>query len=952
MACLMFQVANLPQALVAAPDAAVATDFSTAFEMLFGLGLPDPAGASYIQFERNETRPSEEDAMLANLSYGRTFGGRQWDLGAKGNAWLLPGAKDKSGTVIFGGHEKFQVAKVAKRGGLMRALIGAPKAPEGGGVAGTWSEVDVKAEVERVVRGLDKLAAAGRAFDPDQWEYDTGAATQAGALVVLASQLHRAGHQQDGNRLAGKVLGLVPDPVAVIDSVVDTIANRQYDALVETFFEKRDWKAYHEGLEALSEKFPRGWKARLGVAILLPEVEKQARGLIARPEDWPEVNFKPEAVALLDQLLKQEETIVVDPRECWLLPSGEVEADRRELLATYGSYTGDAETQEWLKELCAMGMDGFIALANVAADETMIPTRMQSDPYGDSSFYGMDYMGSGESLEDQAKREYESLKRPCSRGEIARSILIATLPEGLDDFGSKAPPELREVAHRWWLEHRDDSPSELARHLMELGGEEQRHLAVKVLIKSGDDGDAKLVENFLLGADSLVENTAVVKAYLKARRGKASAFFKVYSEGLRDEIGVEPNRVPWQIQQAGGTDAVLRQLSVLVNDMRPAQLVAEIKAGTIKLEAGLPMLRVAVEGEQGKHLPELISLARAQAEVAGRLAILEALVEWMGEDYEDDADLLPPTIEQSKEHWEFFLSDTQKHAGVRQLEGTPSAAAYAAWAMELIYFPQHQDTVNDLYSVMPSDQVWEFITKRAAEVLELGAEAAFPDPERVSDSRRQQIRAEIAKLGAAEILAYREECSLEEKLAWSEVIAGFGEEMPQGIEALSKMVARVIWSNPDRYDEAFRKKLEELLVLKPVNQAMIEAVMDLMLQNAETCHGALLMFQRFAGRGQMLKAQVWDSDVSDGWKESVMGRTTAPLVDGSAKKMAGMQAWGEETVFATRYEPAKADQKTTVKDVAGALTSTLDGAGRVTAAFFCETAENYKKQAAESAEAR
>ena len=939
----MIQLAILPMALRAEP-AAVVSDFGAAFEKLFELGLPDPGGATYIKFERAETR-ARNDGWV-QMEQVRAMG-RTWDTGAKGNAWLLPGAKDGSGTIIFGGYKKFDVARTKKRSGLMRALIGEPKAPQGGGVAGSWVEVPVDQEVKRIVTALDKLARAGQVFDADRWEYDTSAPSQAASLLALAAQIHRAGHEDEGNRLAGKLLTLAPEPIKVIDGVIGRLAGDEYDTLVKTFFEDRDWEKYHEGLKAVYAKYPRGWEARLGVAMLLPQVEKQASGLIARPAPWPGVEFNPEAVEILDGLLRQEEPIVVDARGCWLITSAGDLQNRR-----------DGGSRPWLSKLCALGMDGFIAAANVAADETMIATTMQANAYHDP--YGGLYGGwsSDESLEDQARMAYDSLKRPCTRGEIARKIILATLPAELDEYRLMQPAELREAAHQWWLEHRDDSSAELARHLLEAGDWGQRQNAVNALITSGGDADARLVEEFILdGGDSLSEHIHIVNSYLSARRGKAREFFERYSALLKAEVGNDPNNERWEIREAGGVDKLLKKLSVLVDEVSPDKIFANVASGKTELDDALQKLEVAIpEGGLVEHLPGLIKLARQQANVEDRIKLLDTVQGWrsgrgsrLGADKIFSSkrlggDELEKLIEQSKPDWEFLIGDEKRYGDVKRLAASPSAGAFAAWTMELIYFPEHGDAIQQLYRVMEVDDVWKFMENRAAEVLEKGAGAEFPSADRVTEARRKEMRDQIAKLDPEAIVAYQDGCSLSEKLAWTEVIEGFGDEIPKGVEDLSNMVPRVLWRNPYDADESFRKQFEELVVLKEIDVAMISALVEFLLENADTAHNAVPMLRR--SEGIPLNLQVWGADAYSGWLDSILQDATNPLVDESATKLAGLRVWADgPQVQATRYSPAK-DVDGDVDEIevaAEVLQSQLaEGKKQISAVFYSETAANFK----------
>ena len=135
------------------------------------------------------------------------------------------------------------------------------------------------------------------------------------------------------------------------------------------------------------------------------------------------------------------------------------------------------------------------------------------------SHYGMNYSFGGNGGDSAALAQYAALHRPCSRGEIARKMLVNTLPDAENELSRTSTEELQSIAYQWWLKHRSDTPSQLVRHFFAEGNSQQQMIALVALVKSGDGKDAKLVEEFILGHENPDKQGRMVTLYLKENKG-------------------------------------------------------------------------------------------------------------------------------------------------------------------------------------------------------------------------------------------------------------------------------------------------------------------------------------------------------------------------------------------------------------------------------------------------
>lgn len=948
----------------AQPNHSAATesvDYSQAFEHLINLGLPDARGATYV------TLALHGDADREGQYNG--YSGRGGAIETKGNAWLLPKPKDGASTLIYRGYDKVTVVKAAKRGKVMRALLGPEKKTAPGEIRGDWKIQDVAPDVKKILGFLNAPPGEEQLFSAERWGYDDSPVRSSASVLVTACHLYRAGHQDDANKITQRLFEIAPEPILIIDQVVNDLAERQYQSLVRSFFATKDWKAYQQGIRQLVTRFSRGWRNREGAELLLTRVEKRVKAEKTALSPLKGVNLKPQTTKILDDWLVREKPILVTPPLCWLLGADLLPKDVEDEYS-YRSSREEPPDEPWLTEICGMGMDGFIAMTAAATDDSLIPTSMRRSYMNDYYQARMFQNYSGISNDaSPGELQYATMTRPCSRGEIARAMILRTLPDQDGEFANLTPAELQATAYQWWLEHRSASPSELSRHFLEFGSDQQQLLAVMALIKSNDDADAKVVESHILEAEDLSDKIRTVELYLKARRGKARPFFEAYSKAIKEqlanlEVGDRGFQGNWEIQQAGGVNKYLKTLSVHVHEVPPEKILADLRSGELAPTEGLPMLEVAMgAGALGNHLPELVALARQQENQGAQFAFLRSVTELAYKNQRHYAAKakgeldayqasLPALLSRSKEDWTYFLNQNTPLEDAESSAGAPSLAAAAAWAMEAIYFPQHTRTLHELNNIMGSERHWAFMKEQALRVLLKGADTAFPDSGNVGEAQRQAIRAKIKGMSPLEIINYYDRLGLDEKLAWGEILSGYGESPPKGLIELRKRIAKISWQSTAETDKALQERIKKMVYSKVVDQALIDDLVEMMLDEATVFQDITMAIQSEGPQMHGLTLSVVRDEQGRYWKRNILTNGYEKLRDGSAEKVIGLNVTGGDTKTGLRYVPAQAADEAG-QTLQGAITvflSLLDKETQAYAIFVVETAENLKRQEAEEEE--
>ncbi len=831
-------------------------DYAQAFDQLIELGLPDAQGAQYVQLKL-----AEENSYS---SYQR------YSLPSKGNAWLMPG-DEAAPQFIYQGTQLQKISKQKKKGVLAKLLFGSKKKDKSEFPKGEWKPVSPEQDFEKIEAYLAKLIEDGNVFAADRWSYDDSGVKLLAKLLIKATHLHRSGHQDLGNRLASRIFEIAPTPPQVIDVVVDQLATQEYGAVFETFLKEQNWKNYFTQCEALLKKFPRGWKTAAGLKILLPKVEKMTLSPPAEIQSFKNLPLHPKITQTFADFSTRSEPIQISLPVCWLISSSEKSPPR--------SRRGSQESASWLKEILALEMEAFPTLISLAADETLLPsTSAESDSHSSNPYYfrGSDELPLGEIY-------YRSMKRPCTRGEIARAILSKSLPDD-GELSNASPKEFQEIAYHWWKKNRNASKREIAEIFLNSQNEAQSHIALDFLIHSGAEEDFKTIEDFFLNAEIPENHTHSVGKYLKIRKAKAKPFFEKYAEILRAGSSENDSFVT---QSYDGTESnglsraelEIKKLALLVEEASSEKIIAQIRSAKITVKDGLTLLKSTIdEGEAHHLLPALISMIAALPQEKDRFIAMGEVSEWLLDDYRrlegeeqisSYCDALEKSIPSSQKDWETFFarkkSPTVKSSMLSRYGSPPSEAHYAAWLFQRLYFPKREQTIQKFYSLISLSEMWDFLLTHSQAVLSQGPDAPFPSKEKVSDERKEEIRKQLSSMTVSEIMAFHRSASMSEKLAWQDILTGFEGETPETILSLANLCYRISWRHPEKFSESTRKKLETLLIAKPLTSATITETFSYLGSLAQTHPGLIIMLTPSHHSYQGVSCYAWIGSLSDQW---------------------------------------------------------------------------------------
>ncbi len=796
-------------------EAAEAVDYTRGFELLAELGLPGVAGSEWGKLELNQQGSL---GMASTRSAQSAFSA--FETSPTGNAWKLAAGEDSDRTpvVMAGGTVAMEVSLERKQGFLSRLLRGPQREPPDGPAGGTWKESGLASDVATICKALEDYRP-----DPDEAHYSFmgryGVENGWGHLLVFASQLHGAGHAEEANRLAALVVAKAPTPKMAVDQAVSVVAEGEFEEVTDDFFESRDWTAYHDGLAGLAEKYPRGWDKAGAVRLLIPKVKARAAEEPAPDPSIEGETLTAEALAAIGTMgeVPEAESPGKMAARMGVDLAGVPAEFRHQVLRQMmeGGYRGyqsgdrglwplkglpaEEAGQGAVTALCGMKMDGVLALAALATDETLLPR-----PAGSSRHRSSYYYGSGESPVEQARRIYGQMRRPVSRGELAQAALRPALPDGAGDLDDMPPDELQGYVVEWWREHRNEEPLDLARHYFEEGSEMQRREVAVWLAERGDDRSAALFETVVFEGYSVAGHLPAVEAYLRIRKEKAKAFFDKFAAAIRAEAEAaggtggssDPyrRRFEYAMSEEGGVEGLLKKLEIHVAAIEPEEIIADVLAEEIEAGQGLEILDEMMSGKAEEHAILLVGGARRAEETAMRGALLGAVMR-----IEQQAAAGEPGAESAAANdWEEFFERTREDLGVlladeRELEGGSYGVKHVNELAALVCEGGCGADLTAMWEIWRKmEDAFPPVLLRQARARLAGDEIPpLPDPSRVGRERRRELAEKAAGLDPMEILAMLEAASWDERLAWVEMVGDWEGEMPESVSRLTRMVTRV-----------------------------------------------------------------------------------------------------------------------------------------------------------------
>ena len=739
----------------ATPVAAV-VDFSDGFKKLVALGLPSLQGAVWVS-EDHESR-NMEDYYLRQLVSGMKGAG--WKLQSDGKPAFLALGSAKSVEVTAGEGNR-------SGGGVIGALFG--------GGSKKAKSVDLVADANKLIATLDDPEKS-KDFR-DRLEYM--GTSSLGSLLIFATQLHQSGNPTEANRLANSVFTLGASAESVIDSAIDHLATRDLSLVTENFFIRKDWVAYERDLRVLTVRYPRGWQTFPAVQMLLPAVAKRVAGSMPAKPSIEGITLNPEAIAALDAALQDgkgepdDEAVTRYAKENGI-PLANLSPEMRSHIAgmlahgdeghSGGLWLIEAPPKEEAKDpwsrLKRLGLEALPALAAVAGDDTLTFSRNSSSSR--SSYFSM----GRESAADQALSAYQSMDRPLTRGELACRLLASALPgESEEESGSQA---LADSAMEFWRAHQKKSRIELLLIYLADGDSSQKRAAGTALAEMPDEAARQAFEKYVLESDDITSTLDSVTSYLKLRKAAARDFFTRYSAVLKSQLeGVDLEQISggYTIKHEGGVDKYLKKLSLFVSAESSRKLALKLaKAKNPNVQQIHSLAGTVAESSPDQFVPLFLEAAVIATHVDTRAAFLSTFSSqgYRGNAKNEDEEKETAIPSAQIPNWTTLLEDERPTSSGFKI------SAATAFALEQRYSPEAQEQSSQFSQLYQLDPLAcsELILARAKERVAGKSPTPFPDPNKVSAARVDEMLKQLAGAKPEAVHELAKSWPLEEQLAF------------------------------------------------------------------------------------------------------------------------------------------------------------------------------------------
>lgn len=767
-----------------AQDTAAAPDFSDGFKQLVALGLPALDASAKWVASRNIAPPYELTRAAKSL---------------KGCGWLLPAAGGKAKLLPLG---------------AVTPTDGKPSS----------STPDLAKDVAIIIAAVNKSAKNIDENSSDSLLNNRYSSSTTDAdLFLFATQLYQTGHPDLANQLAFAIFNAVPSRETIVDAAIDKFAGSLYQEAATAFFASGDWAAYEKSLTDLSRRFPRGWSSRDAVGLFLPQVAKQAAGLKPPAPTLPDAPIDPRALEIVSTLTDFPKPAAASSPAAD--SSGEALMRRRMMEMGEYEYGGDSGVRPlWLldpasdpkpdtpptERLTALKMPALPALAGLLGDPFLTHT-----PNSSSSF-SRSYYSSSESPEEILFRKYQALHRPCTRGELAKQLLLATLPASDDSSDEPDDETLRLLTLEFWQAHQNATREELIAVFLREGSRNQISQAVRLLATATDPQSHQIFEGHVLGLDPALGAYQEVQTYLRTRKSSAKPFFDAYAKLVRSQTPADAHldegthdETSWLLKQSGGVEKLLKSLGTLVSPEAPRAIAVRIAKGKPE-DAGdainaLEPLMADLSPTKQLHACLEGANAATDASIRARFLVASLGIDWDENEEEtaepaEDAEPAPAPVRKVSEPetkvWRKLLADQRdlpKDIGLDQLlyylsRAEPLSITKLTELASLAF----ESSVNSgrFHSIF---QAAPILGKPALEVLKETVTARLagqpvpplPDAGKVPAERIAAIVAEAGRKPVAGIHPYLKTLTPDERAAWQDWVNEPGDlAVPDSVKAL------------------------------------------------------------------------------------------------------------------------------------------------------------------------
>ena len=604
-----------------------------------------------------------------------------------------------------------------------------------------------------------------------------------GRFFLFAAQLHAAGHASHANRLAAAVFSQSGDPEGVIDEAVSIVADDACGEVLGRFETSGDWLALASQLNAVTQKFSRGWTRRDNMVLLAERAAAMARAVPPLPSPLAPV---PDAlISAVSEWLgtRPGEPEPVPDEEA--VPGGEDGLDAAPELWTLSA---PADGPAFLKN----GMAVLPALIPLLKDSSLTPVIGLDSPQRHDQADYFASMGSSPPPESP-------LPVPLSRAKRVAALLRTVIP----DSENAEPVSLHAAALTFWNDHRSKSPRELAAVYLTSGSVPQQLAAGTWLARNPGDGADEVFARWATDPGKAFERLEISRAWVRQRKSHGADFVVKLAGVLRASEG-EPVPAPApndieamiargrepRVRTAEQIDGIIRSLELLASE---SGLEAGLLAAAVDARPAGPLLG-ALRQDFAQQPPSqtLVTLIRAAAAAtpANRLAFLNFINQMVVDPYGEIASREPdPAIARDAKDALISLLENTEPIPVpeRPQGGQDTIQSYvASFAPALI--PGEESEHPEAYLAITGRPVTGMLKDRALARLRGLTPPSWPDASKVSPERLREMVQSIAGLTPPEVLKKIEALSADERAAWVYWIGGDSEPEPPDSVKASRML--------------------------------------------------------------------------------------------------------------------------------------------------------------------
>jgi len=452
----------------------------------------------------------------------------------KGDSWLISENKktgkakivvNNSAVLEFYDHTKL-IQSIAKKKSKKKTISWNFRDLTEGKLTGSWKKANLKKDADRLIKYL-KAQQLKKNF----WNQDS-----LGNWLLFAIHLNQKGMKDKANELAGIIFELGQGKRKVILQALNSLADTQYAAAYMTFTTTHDWKQYSADVDTIINRFRKGWKKTAGVKKLLVMLKKN---IAKNNSAQVPAGVSKEDAEILKALINNK--LDKFSGNLWVISDISSKQDKNK----------DKKQANIIEKITSRGIKSVPILISLIGDDQLV--LADKDRFGNRFGYSRTYYNRSSSGKNDADTIFRHLKRPMTRGEVARAILnsvvikevetdsngneIVKEPEGDDSA------EFKELCQKWYKDNKSKNDIDFARLYLKEGNKAQKNQAVNYMLSKKIKSEYPVIEKYLLsGTRAKYGNDFRDKLAIKyaGRRGpEAEVFVKKYIEQMDPDGAIQ-----------------------------------------------------------------------------------------------------------------------------------------------------------------------------------------------------------------------------------------------------------------------------------------------------------------------------------------------------------------------------------------------------------------------------